>query len=181
MDEEALEYKFKVALVGDSGVGKHTLIDKASMEVLENKLVENMGVKISLYNVQARAEDRAVYASVSIWGITATLKDGAFRKRIEENVQGLIVMADASRIDTIEHVPDWISKRGAGPDDLVMILVLNKVDLLEEDELLFAGERMRSIAERHKVQLILTSCETGLNLKKPFRVIARRLLKKQLG
>ena len=50
-NDDPFEYKFKVAVVGDSKVGKHTLLEKASMEVLDNRMVENMGVKISVYNV----------------------------------------------------------------------------------------------------------------------------------
>lgn len=187
-DEEGDEYqfKFKVAVVGDSGVGKHTMLSKASMEVLDNKLVESMGVKISIYNIQTRADfdgHKDVFAKIVLWGITASLKEGKFRDRVEGGVQGVMIMADASREETVKNARTWVLRMEKihDLDDIDMVLVLNKVDLVDKEELLRVGPWMKEYAEEYGVPLILTSCETDMNLRKPFREIARRMCHRHLG
>jgi Ras-related protein Rab-1A len=184
-ETDEYEFKFKVAVVGDSGVGKHTMLEKASMEVLDNKLVESMGVKISVYNIQTRADfdgHKDVFAKIVLWGITANLKDGRFRDRMEGGVQGVMIMADASREETVKNARLWVERMEKihDLDDIDMILILNKVDLVDKEELLRVGLWMREYAEEYEVPLILTSCETDLNLKKPFREVARRMCRRHL-
>ena len=173
------------AVVWDSGVGKHTMLEKASMEVLHNKLVESMGVKISIYNIQTRADfdgHKDVFATIVLYGITANLNDGSFRKRLEGGLQGLIIMADASRPETVKNARMWLEKMGEKHElkDIDVVLVLNKIELVEKEELLNVGLEMREYAEEYGVPLVLTSCETGINLKKPFREIARRMCVRHL-
>ena len=102
---------------------------------------------------------------------------------MEGGVQGILVLADASRKDTVKNARKWIERMEEKHDldDVDLVLVLNKVDLVEEEELRKTGGWMRKYAEEYEVPLILTSCETGLNLKKPFREIAKRMMRRQLS
>jgi GTPase SAR1 family protein len=182
--ETLIEYKFKVVVVGDSKVGKHTLLDKAAMEVLENRMVERMGVTIGTYNVQAIGHsNKAIYANIMLWGVTAKLKGGKFRDKVESGIQGIIVMADASRPDTVLNTKKWIERMQENHDldTLDLILVLNKVDLVNEKQLLIGQQTMTDYAQEFNAQLLLTSCETGSNLKLPFREIARKMCERLLS
>ena len=173
--QQARNYRIKVAMVGDSGVGKRTLAKLATTNVLDDRLLDQIGVNFTFSNVKLSGKKGTIHAKVIFWDITGTLRAGRLRDKYEKGIRGLVVVADASRPDSIEHVPLWITNINNRIRDLEMVLVLNKIDLVDEAGLDNARARMTMFADTFDAPLFMTSCKIKQDLDKPFLEISRRV------
>ncbi|UCE75002.1 MAG: GTP-binding protein [Methanomassiliicoccales archaeon] len=175
------KYMFKVAMVGDSGVGKRTLAKLATINVLDDNVLNDYGVVFTYYYVHASGETDVISAHFSIWDITGLLDVGSLRNRYERGASGLIAVADASRRSTVENIDSWISHVKDNPDDVDIVLVLNKIDLVAKDELDTIESVMKGYADKYDAELFQTSCVDKINVREPFLGISKKLCSKVIG
>ena len=118
--------RFKVALLGDYGVGKTSLRKRYLGDGFKGKYMSTLGADFVQVNYNN--------SKISLWDVA-----GALRKSIEEitmllcnESQGAILIYDITRPETFYAIPNWIkgcmtSLRSNTPPPLV--LVANKTDL----------------------------------------------------
>ncbi len=175
------KFIFKVAMVGDSGVGKRTLAKLATVNVLDDKVLDNYGVVLTYYNVRASGETDVINAHFSIWDISGNVDPGSLRKRYEHGARGLIAIADASRKSTVENIDSWMTKIKDGLDDVDIVFVLNKIDLIKKEDLEGIESIMREYANKYNGDLFLTSCVDKINVQEPFIEISKKLCSNVVG
>ncbi len=175
-----LNYKGKIALIGDSGVGKHTLA-QPMVHDLGNEFHNFLGLTIACYDVRAQGKEDAINAKLVLWDITGTLKAGKLRDNYEEGVRGLIAVADASRIDTVHNIDHWLEAMREKFGDLDTVLVLNKIDLVKDSELEVVESLMSKYAEKYNSPLILTSGAEKMNIQEPFIELGKKICSKFVG
>lgn len=175
------DFKCKVVLVGDSGVGKRTLAKQATINVLKDDFLDRFGVVMTLYNIRAKDRARTINMSIMVWDITGALQKGELRDSYSYGVQGAIVAADASRPETIEHVKDWGDELIKKFEDIELVFVLNKTDLTSGKELEKAKKKMKGYADTYNAPLILTSSSLKKAVQKPFVEIGKRIYQKNYG
>ncbi len=175
------DFKCKVVLVGDSGVGKRSLAKQATINVLKDDFLDRFGVVMTLYNIRAKDKARTINMSIMVWDITGALRKGKLRDSYSYGVQGAIVVADASRPESIEHVGYWGEDLTKKFKDIEVVFVLNKVDLLQVEGVEKARKKMREYTDKYQGPLILTSGPLNMNVQKPFVEIGKRIYQKNYG
>ncbi len=175
------KYIFKVAMLGDSGVGKRTLAKLATVNVLDDKVLDSYGVVLTYYYVRASGETDVIDAHFSIWDISGHVDTESLRKRYERGARGLIAIADASRRSTVENIDSWMTKIKDGLEDVDIVFVLNKIDLVTVEELDGVEKIMREYADKYNGELFLTSCVNKFNVQEPFIEISKKLCSKVMG
>lgn len=175
-----LNYKGKIALIGDSGVGKHTLA-QPMVNDFGDEFHNFLGLTIASYDVHAQGKEDAINAKLVLWDITGTLNTGKLRNDYEEGVRGLIAVADASRIDTVHNIDHWLEAIREKYGDMVYVLVLNKIDLVKDSELEIVKSLMNEYAEKYNSPLILTSGAKKVNVQEPFIELGKRICSKFVG
>lgn len=175
------EFIFKVAMLGDSGVGKRTLAKLATINMLDDKFLDDYGVVMTYYNVRASGVTDVINAHFSIWDITGLLDVGGLRNKYEYGARGLIAVADASRQSTVENIDSWMANVKDKLGDVDIVLVLNKIDLVDEEELDRIENIMKEYAEKYDGELFLTSCFDKINVQEPFLEISKKLCSTVIG
>ena len=175
------EFIFKVAIVGDTGVGKRTLAKLATVNLLDDKALDDYGVVLTYYNVRASGETDMINAHFSIWDITGHLDVGGLRNRYEYGACGLIAVADASRQSTVENIDSWIANVKNNQEVVDIVLVLNKIDLVAEEELDRIKKIMKEYTEKYGGELFLSSCVDKINVQEPFLEISKQICSKMIG
>jgi 50S ribosomal subunit-associated GTPase HflX len=89
---------------------------------------------------------------------------------------GALVVADASRIDTIERLPEHIQLFSSVNPQGFIIVVLNKSDLVNQEELTQRVQRVQLKKWERVLGIYQISAKTGSSVDEIFQQLACRSL-----
>ncbi|MFQ5986505.1 MAG: Rab family GTPase [Thermoplasmata archaeon] len=164
--------KIKVCLVGDSAVGKTSLIRRFVHDEFDDRYVTTLGAKVSKKDIVVRvAEGKRLYVDMTIWDIMGEksfldlLKDVYFH-----GAKGILTVCDVTRRDTLYGLPDWVDAVQKITGDIPMYVLANKVDL--KDQISFDEQELRELAGKYDSPYSYTSARTGENVQEAFQQLA---------
>eukprot|EP01013_Petalomonas_cantuscygni_P008906 TRINITY_DN2166_c0_g1_i2.p1 TRINITY_DN2166_c0_g1~~TRINITY_DN2166_c0_g1_i2.p1 ORF type:complete len:171 (+),score=5.19 TRINITY_DN2166_c0_g1_i2:143-655(+) len=123
------DYALKLLLVGDSGVGKSSIL----LRFTENQFDEDSGATIGV-------DFKVKYLLIDGRRIKLTIWDTAGQERFRtltsayyRNAHGVILMYDVTSRESLQHVTNWLReiKSYSTFPDVAMLLVGNKSDLMD--------------------------------------------------
>jgi small GTP-binding protein len=172
--------KAKICLVGDSRVGKTSLIRRYVHDEFDDGYISTLGAKISKKEIVLDSEKGAYRVQMTVWdimgekGLTDLLKDSYF-----DGTGGLVAVCDLTRQDTLEGLEDWIMTSDSQIGRIPMTFVGNKLDLRGEMDV--GTKEISDYARSHDSPYFLTSAKTGENVNAVFLELAKRVLKRTYG
>lgn len=157
---------FKVMVLGDIGVGKTALVRRAVTDRFETDYKATIGCEITRHAVRA-ADGGPVDVDLVLWDTDGNLGDAILRHGYLKGAAAAIIVADASRRQTIADMYDLaIGFLGVLPGRPLLQL-LNKIDLLDAGEFDRLPEQC-PLGER----VWATSAKTGQHVHDAFRSLA---------
>jgi len=170
------EVRFKIGLVGESGVGKSCLLvrwvdndfftedDKFTIGVdykFKSVAVKDKNVKLQIYDTAGQERFRTV---------TASFYRGA---------HGILLVFDIMNKETFEtRMDEWLKEiKNYTPDNTPIVLVGNKIDYVNGGEKR-AVERSQAeaFAEKHGLTYMETSAKDGTNVNEAFMCLAEKIV-----
>ncbi|TFF98157.1 MAG: GTP-binding protein [Promethearchaeota archaeon] len=168
---------FKFIIIGDSCVGKTSLINRYVEKRFEEDYKPTIGV--SIVKTSVILEQIKSKVSLILWDMAAQEKYQKYRKFYFEGCVGALLVYDITRQSTFNNIkPKWYNdfKKYVGLKNSVFLLIGNKNDL--EDERNVNKEDGKNLAnEINAADFIETSAKNGDNVEKAFL----RLIQKVLG
>lgn len=165
----------KICIVGEPGVGKNSLIRRFVDRKFSNEYLATVGVTISRKRVELPDEksQRIINLQLILWDITGAKQFKAVVPNYLQGSSGAIVVADVSRQDTIERLPDHIQLVLSANPQSVIFVALNKADLILHTKLenLILHKPLKPISG-----LYVTSAKTGLLVDEIFQQLAYKIL-----
>jgi small GTP-binding protein len=174
LDEDRV-MKAKICLVGDSRVGKTSLIRRYVQDDFDDRYISTLGAKITKKELLLQSKDGELRVNMTVWdimgerGLTDLLKESYF-----DGAGGLLVVCDLTRTETFEGLSEWLIVADSVIDTPPMTFVGNKVDLKSEQAL--DGSLLSSFAGEYESPYFLTSAKTGENVNAVFLDLAKRVL-----
>ncbi|KAL6478945.1 hypothetical protein MHYP_G00123780 [Metynnis hypsauchen] len=164
---------FKIVLVGNSSVGKTSLLRRFCDDCFYPGTSATVGID---YSVKTLTVDNSQVA-LQMWDTAGQERYRSITKQFFRKADGVVVMYDISNEQTFTAVRSWLAsvQEGAGEDIPVMLLG-NKTDLEAQREIQFrAGEKLAKDS-----QLIFFECSafSGHNVTESMIHLAR-ILKEQ--
>jgi small GTP-binding protein len=166
----AVKWKVKVCIVGDSAVGKTSLIRRFVLDQFDDRYIITLGAKVVTKEFDFSPPEGGEGISVSLltWDIMGArgfkdlLQDAYFY-----NAQGVLAVCDLTRPETLESLKTWVSsvREVAGP--VPCIALANKVDLKEK--LAIPDDKIQKLCESMNVPYLKTSAKTGENVEIAFK------------
>jgi small GTP-binding protein len=173
--------KAKVCMVGDSSVGKTSLIRRYVFDDFEDKYLATLGAKVTKKLEVVPFPELGVEYEIAmiIYDIMGAKE---FRSLLREayffGAQGLIAVCDMTSGETFESLEDWILNAYNVTGQVPIELLGNKVDL--KDDLVISESEIKKLSESYGGPHKLTSAKTGANVEPAFGDIARLLAKRNL-
>jgi small GTP-binding protein len=165
----------KICIIGESAVGKNSLICRFVERQFSDEYFYHVGVKISRKTLEvpgAKLQGK-LYLQLIIWDVTGNPKFKAIAPSYLKGSSGAVIVADASRPETIERIPKHIHLFLSVNPKSFIIVALNKSDLIDEEKL----EKLVNLKELEPVAGIYpTSVKTGLHVDEIFQQIADKIL-----
>ena len=167
--------KVKLLLLGDSGVGKSSIIQRYISDTFCPSLVSTLGVDLKTKRVHI--DDKNV--QVQVWD---TAGQSAFHKITASYYKGshaIFLVYDISDRSSFKNIEYWINsiKEKASAKDLQVAICGNKMDLRSTEKDCVSKAEGQKAADKHKVLYFETSAMTsGLEIDEAFDKIVRKVL-----
>jgi small GTP-binding protein len=181
--------KKKVVLLGDSAVGKTSLIRRYVLDQFEESYASTIGSKVRMKEFTAQREGEDIDLTLMIWDLIGREGYHALHARTFVGVHGAILVADLTRKDTLGSLERyWIPFLIKIVGNVPLVFVGNKSDLKGKYE--FELEDIRAVASRYNAGLnkvlpgwlkssYATSAKSGSNVEKAFESLGHLVLSSQ--
>jgi len=159
-DQSNLEIPVKLLLLGDSGVGKSSLMIRFADMKFDYNTISTVGIdfKEKLMEVDGRT------VRLQIWDTAGQQRFRTITKSYYRGAQGYILVYDITHQLSFEHIKYWLGEiKNHGREDFYTIIVGNKTDL-EEERKVTTSEGKR-FATENGIDYIETSAKEGQNVE----------------
>jgi small GTP-binding protein len=180
------EVTAKVCLVGDSGVGKTSLIRRYVFDEFEDRYLATLGAKITKREIMVPMPEHDTQVKMKLL-IFDIIGEKGFRKLLKEaffyGANSLVAVCDVTREDTLESLGDWIYNAYGVTGRIPMRVIANKVDLNGKGVL--TDDDICRFCRPYNSPHDFSSAKTGVNVEKAFdrigRDLAHRAIARRLG
>ncbi len=171
-DSTMIDYKFKIIVLGDPGVGKTSLILRYTDNAFRRSYIPTLGVHVSdkIFKI-----DDAVVQLV-IWDLAGQQKFDTMRHQFYVGSDGFILVFDLTNLNSFENLSNWfldIQNQFKDQTNLMGYVIGNKCDLREQVKI--KSENAKELASYLNLNFIETSALSGLNVNKVFTQLAKSL------
>ncbi len=176
--KEFKEFVFKITVLGNSAVGKTSLINQYVESSFSEDYKPTLGANIirkdvSINNTKIR---------LIMWDLAGQKKYISIRQMYFQGCVGALLVYDVTRPKTFEAVKDnWVRDLYNHADfakdgkEGSFILIGNKIDL-EDDRKISTSEGESLAKEINACSYIETSAKYGENVEEAFRTLVRQIL-----
>ena len=181
----AVELVKKVCLIGDSGVGKTSLIRRFVLDLFEDKYLTTIGAKVTKKAMAVDLPERDLHVNLSlmIWDVAGQKEYKLFHEMYLKGTEGVLAVADLTRMNTFDSLKAAIHMADRTAVNIPMIFLLNKCDLAELSSIDLKD--VRTLASQRDIPVMATSAKTGMNVELAFsqlgRMVVETWLKKKVG
>ncbi len=164
LDKDAkTDLKFKVIVVGNSGVGKSCLSMRASQNIFKEEHQLTLGTEI--YNFKVKINDKSI--NLQIWDTCGQEKYKSLIKNYYQNSSLAIIVYSVVDQQSFDEINEWYKQIKLNTSaDCKIFLIANKVDLPERKISTEQGKKYKS---DFKFDLFMeTSAKSGFNAKELF-------------
>ena len=168
MAEDEYDYIFKVLLIGNSDVGKSSLILRYVDQIWNDVFVPTIGVD---FKVKSLEVDKKL-VKMQIWD---TAGQERFRNVISsyfKGAHGILLIYDITAKDSFKELENWLGEVERNANSQVLkILIGNKCDL--EDRREISKDEGEAFAMRNGMQFMETSAKLNTNVNEAFEALAK--------
>lgn len=164
------DYFSKIALLGDTGVGKSCLLLRYVDDTYTDSGISTLGTDFKVKTLQIG--DKIV--KTQIWD-NPELK--RFRSAHAKYFQGIVIAFDTTDPVSFKNVERWIQESKSKPfssENANIILVGTKADLSEKRRI--ERDEAQHLADSKGIPYIETSSKTGTNVQEAFKSLTENIL-----
>ena len=164
LDKDAkVDLKFKVIVVGNSGVGKSCLSMRAAQNIFKEEHQLTLGTEI--YNFKVKINDKSI--NLMIWDTCGQEKYRSLIKNYYQNSSLAIIVYSVVDQISFDDVNEWYKQIKLNTSaDCKIFLIANKVDLPERK---ITTEQGKKYKKDFQFDLFMeTSAKSGFNSKELF-------------
>ncbi|RHN69946.1 putative small monomeric GTPase [Medicago truncatula] len=170
---QEFDYVFKLLMIGDSGVGKSSLLLCFTSDSFEN-LSPTIGVdfKVKYFTIDGKK------LKLAIWDTAGQERFRTLTSSYYRGAQGIIMAYDVTRRDTFTNLSEVWAKEVdlySTNQDCIKMLVGNKVDKHESDRVVTKKEGI-DFAREYGCLFIECSAKTRVNVQHCFEELVLKIL-----
>ena len=177
MAEENIKRKvIRISMLGDSTVGKTSIINAFLNIEFSNTLLSNIGVEKTETKMIMKDGNEM---KIIIWDTAGQERFHSIATGTIKNSQGIVVTFDLTNRKTFENVVKWLEDIRDNNNKIPIILFGNKCDLVEKREV--EDEEAQEFAKNNNLEYFETSAKENINVKEGFIKIAEEAYEKSGG
>ena len=165
------EYIFKLILIGNSGVGKSSIIQRFMKNTFEESYKCTIGVDFLMKTLQINGKT----VKLQLWDTAGQEKYKSMVASYYRGANVALVVFDITNHISFENLPLWIENYYKnGPEQKNIILIGNKKDMEESRKV--TRQEAELFSETNNMMYFETSAKEGDNIEYAFNYAAEKLL-----
>jgi len=164
---EGVVATFKLILVGDGGTGKTTFVKRHLTGEFEKKYLPTIGVEVHPLTFHTNRGK----ICFNVWDTAGQEKFGGLRDGYYIQGNCAIIMFDVTSRQTYKNVPNWHRDIVRVCENIPIVLVGNKVDVMERA----VKAKQITFHRKKNLQYYDVSAKSNYNFEKPFLWLAKKL------
>jgi small GTP-binding protein len=162
----------KICMLGASGVGKTSLVQRFVKSIYSEKYHSTIGVKIDKKTFSVYGED----VTLLLWDLQGEDSEHKIRPSFLRGASGFFVVVDLTRHDTLVTAFSIQQMVQHEVGDLPFYVLFNKNDL--PNEITVTEEEIENMQKSYGWNILRTSAKTGEKIEQAFYELAELMLKK---
>ena len=166
------DFKLKIVVVGDSGVGKTNLIKR----FISNEFSENFKATIGVEFMSKTYRINKHLFKVEIWDTAGQERYKSITAVYYKGAKGALVVYDTTDKSTFDNIDKWMLEiKDKTSKDIKLMIIGNKIDLKDEREV--KNEEAMKKAESLRIPLMEASALDSTNVKEAFYDLLKEIYK----
>ena len=170
-EDHKIKIAFKLLLMGDSQVGKTSLLLNYTEHIFPEEHIATIGVEYKdKYIIKDNYNIR-----LQIWDTAGQERFRSITKSIYRNANGVLFVYDITNKESFANIKNWIKDLQNVGNDIKGIIVGNKIDL--DPERIIDKKDLEEMANKYQMPFIETSAKQNTFVNEAFNLIIDELLK----
>ena len=166
------DFKIKIVVVGDSGVGKTNLIRR----FINNEFSENLKATIGVEFMSKTYRINKHLFKIEIWDTAGQERYKSITAVYYKGAKGALVVYDTTEQATFDDIDKWMFEiKDKTSKDIKLMIIGNKIDLKDEREV--KNEDALKKAVSLGIPLMETSALDATNVKEAFNDLLKEIYK----
>ena len=171
INDNEYDLKFKIMILGESMVGKTSLINRYTLDVFGGKYLCTVGIDFQKKIIEMNGKK----ILLQIWDTAGQERYRNINKSYFQQSNAFILAYDMTNTDSFDQISYWIKEVCEKSDDRIKsILVATKVDL--EDNREVSTEDGEKLAKEHNLEFFETSAKDNININEAFENLVSQIL-----
>ncbi|XP_069752214.1 ras-related protein Rab-39B-like [Narcine bancroftii] len=169
IDGKKLICQFRVVLVGESSVGKTSLVLRLTEGTFAEGVQMTSGVDFYIHTLRMPAGQRV---KLQVWDLAGRLDHRSFTISSLYTMLGVLLIFDITKRHSLDYIGNWLdeTREVFNQCKCTFILVGHKSDLSTERNI--SREEAEHVAEGLGMRYIETSAKDDTNIKEVFHMLA---------
>lgn len=165
------DHLFKLLIIGDSGVGKSSLLLRFADNTFTGTYITTIGVDFKIRTVTVDGER----VKLQIWDTAGQERFRTITSTYYRGTHGVIVVYDVQSGESFANVKRWLHEIEQNCESVCRILVGNKDD--DPNKKVVQPNDAKRFAEQMGIEMFETSAKESKNVEEMFMAITRQVLR----
>ena len=172
IEENDYDIKLKIMLLGDSTVGKTSILRRYCKNEFSNKYATTIGIDFQFKNM-IKFDKRI---RLQIWDTAGQERYKVVAKNYFNSSDGFVILYDITNKESFQNVTSWVSQINDIASKAVKFILFGNKNDLEEARIVKKNEG-ENMAKKYSMLFYETSAKTGENINEGFDFLVNEILK----
>jgi len=171
--KDPCDYLIKLLLIGDSSVGKSSLMLRYTDDTFSPNMITTIGIDFKIRSVELDGKR----IKLQIWDTAGQEQYRVMTNAFYRGAMGIFLVYDVTNEASFRNIQSWmVNLEQHASEGVLKMLMGNKCDIPDEREIDTA--RGQAWANQHGLKFFETSAKTGKGVDDAFLSIAREIKRK---
>ena len=164
------DYLFKILLIGNSGVGKSSLLLRFSDDTFTGNFMPTIGVDFKIRTLDVDGKT----IKLQIWDTAGQERFKTITSSYYKGAHGIIVVYDVTDKESFKNIDTWMNEiEKHASDNVSRILCGNKSDL--DDSRAVSTDEGKELADTYNIRFIESSAKDNSNVEEAFTLMTKEI------
>jgi Ras-related protein Rab-1A len=164
------DYLFKILLIGDSGVGKSSILHRFTDDTFSESYLSTIGVDFKIKTIELDGK----YIKLQIWDTAGQERFRAITKSYYRGAHAVIIVFDVSDSSTFNNVGMWLNEVNHHADKNCSILLVGNKNDKPSSLRVVSNEDANNFAISKGIPYVETSAKNASNVEQIFYQVSQK-------